>query len=188
MDDSAETKLEGGAVVIGERYHLLSMLGSGSMGVVYRVRDRELDDVVALKLLQSHLVTESDALARFRTEVKLARRVTHLNVARTFDIGKHRDDNYLTMELVEGTPLAAMLAEQGPLSFERAVDVAVQVCAGLGAAHAVDVVHRDLKPANVMCTSNGRAVVTDFGVAGLRAESSSSSAVVGTPAFRDIEG
>jgi TolB-like protein len=183
MADSAETKLEEEAAVVGDRYELLSMLGTGSMGVVYRVRDRELDEVVALKLVQSHLVTDDDALARFRTEVKLARRVTHLNVARTFDIGKHGNDSFLTMEYVEGASLAAMLISGGPLSFERTVDVATQVCAALGAAHAVDVVHRDLKPGNVMWTSNGRAVVTDFGIACLRAEASPSSEVVGTPAY-----
>ena len=183
MEDANETRVEKGAVFIGERYRLLSMLGAGSMGVVYKVRDQELDEVVALKLLQSDVVAKSDAIARFRTEVKLARRVTHSNVARTFDIGKHGDDAFLTMELVEGASLAAKLADEGPFPVERVVDIGIQVCAGLAAAHAVDVVHRDLKPANVMWTPNGRAVITDFGVACLRAERAAGLDVVGTPAF-----
>jgi serine/threonine-protein kinase len=182
-ETETETMLDSGAVVVGERYRLLSMLGAGSMGVVYRVRDQELDEVVALKLLQADRVARSDALARFRSEVKLARRVTHPNVARTFDIGRHGEDYFLTMELVEGGSLSALVAERHPLAIASVVEIAMQICAGLAAAHAADVVHRDLKPANVMWAKGGRAVITDFGIACLRAASEDSSNVVGTPAF-----
>jgi TolB-like protein len=182
-EQDGETQVEERAIVLGDRYKLLSLLGSGGMGSVYRVFDLELDEIVALKVLRRDLVTDERALGRFRSEVKLARRVTHVNVARTFDIGEHADEKFLTMEFVEGASLAAMLAEEGPLPNERVIEMTLQVCAGLAAAHAVDVVHRDLKPANVMRTPSGRTVITDFGIACARAESDAIPAIVGTPAF-----
>src|SRR3954447_25355855 len=91
--------------LIGGRYELLGMLGAGGMGTVYRARDRELDEIVALKVLKKDLAASAGMLERFRREVKLARRVTHRNVARTFDIGDHEGDRFLTMEFIDGEML-----------------------------------------------------------------------------------
>jgi serine/threonine-protein kinase len=166
---------------LAERYELLGLLGTGGMGAVYRVRDTELGEVVALKMLHSAVSRDERALERFRSEVRLARRVTHRNVARTFDIGDHRGEKFLTMEWVDGGSLAARIAERGPLVPADIIAIAAEICAGLAAAHRAGVVHRDLKPENVLLASDGRVVVTDFGIAhtGDRSEST----IIGTPAY-----
>src|SRR3984957_17102130 len=107
--------------LIGGRYEILGLLGAGGMGAVYRARDMELDELVALKMLHGELGDDADMIARFRQEVKPARRVTHKNVARTFDIGEHAGARFLTMELVEGESLASFLAVHGRLSPAEAV-------------------------------------------------------------------
>ncbi|MBC7017838.1 protein kinase, partial [Salmonella enterica subsp. enterica serovar Enteritidis] len=113
-------------------------------------RDRELDEIVALKILKKELASATGMLERFRREVKLARRVTHRNVARTFDIGDHGGDRFLTMELIEGEMLGTHLARRGRVPVRDVIAIARDVCAGLAAAHAAGVLHRDLKPENVI--------------------------------------
>lgn len=151
--------------VLGGRYEIVGLLGSGGMGSVYSAHDRELDENVALKMLNPQVVATLGTLERFRQEVKLARRVTHVNVARTFDIGEHDGLRFLTMELITGDSLAQVLSRETTVSLARAIEIATSVCAGLGAAHAAQVVHRDLKPDNVLITKSGRVVITDFGIA-----------------------
>ncbi len=183
-----------GSLVAG-RFEIIGLLGAGGMATVYRARDRQLDEVVALKVMSRELVSDAIAIERFRREVKLARRVTHRNVARSFDIGEHEGQLFLTMELVEGESLFERLSRVGRLTEESAVAIARDVCAGLEAAHAAGVVHRDLKPANVLLALDGRTVLTDFGVASaiLDAERNSRTVgvVVGTPEYispEQIEG
>src|SRR5271163_1101776 len=101
--------------VFADRYEILGLVGSGGMGTVYRARDQELDELVALKLLRREVMDQSGMLDRFRQEVKLARRVTHRNVARTYDIGESDGEKFLTMEFVEGEALAARLSRDGAL-------------------------------------------------------------------------
>ncbi len=168
---------------LANRYQLLGLLGSGGMGAVYRVRDTELGEVVALKMLRPELMNDESALARFRDEVRLARRVTHRNVARTFDIGEHEGAKFLTMELVEGRSLASLIGERGALPVDDAIGIAESICAALEAAHAAAVVHRDLKPENVLIAKDDRVVVTDFGIAHALDASRGATAVVGTPAY-----
>lgn len=169
--------------LLANRYELLGMLGAGAMGTVYRARDRELDEIVALKVLKKE-IANADMLDRFRREVKLARRVTHRNVARTFDIGEDGGDRFLTMEFVEGEMLAALLARRGRLPLNDVVRIAKDICAGLSAAHAVGVIHRDLKPENVIVAKDGRAVITDFGIArAAQGEATRTVGIVGTPAY-----
>ena len=172
--------------IIAGRYEILGLVGSGGMGTVYRARDRELDEIVALKILRGELSYDPQAVARFRREVKLARRVTHKNVARTFDIGAHAGTAFLTMELVQGESLAQRLAHDRRLPLERAVEIALEIARGLGAAHQAGVVHRDLKPDNVLLSRDGRVVVTDFGIAfaeeALGGEGGARR-IVGTPAY-----
>jgi eukaryotic-like serine/threonine-protein kinase len=179
---------EGGSgprALLAARYEILGLLGQGGMGSVYKARDLELDELVALKMLHHDAVPTPRALERFRREVKLARRVTHKNVARTFDISEHEGTKFLTMELVDGEPLSALLARDGKLIPQRAAQIAAEVCDGLSAAHAAGIVHRDLKPDNVMLSGSGRTVITDFGIA--HAASSEGFATiggtVGTPAY-----
>ena len=125
--------------VFGGRYEILGLVGSGGMGTVYRARDRELDEVVALKLLRRDLVDHPTMLDRFRQEVKLARRVTHRYVARTFDIGEGDGEKFLTMEFVEGEALSARIAREGALAICFVMEVANGMCAGLMAAHAAGI-------------------------------------------------
>jgi serine/threonine-protein kinase len=170
---------------IGDRYVILGFLGRGGMGSVYRVRDRVLGEVVALKFLRRDLGRQPAMLARFKQEVRVARRVTHPNVARTFDIGTHEHDTFLTMEYIDGEPLSTLLARSGPLPEERVIEIGLAVCAGLEAAHKVDVIHRDLKPDNVLVERTGRVVLTDFGIA-RAAEGGGplkTAGIVGTPAY-----
>src|ERR1700690_1691570 len=173
------------AHVIAGRYEVLGMLGVGGMGAVYKVRDRELDEVVALKMLKRDIADSPGIVDRFRREVKLARRVTHPNVARTFDLGERAGERFLTMELIEGESLAAMIAREGQLPLAQVVEIVGAICAGLTAAHAAGVVHRDLKPDNVLIASSGRVVITDFGIARAQeAGAASRTAIpVGTPAY-----
>lgn len=180
------TSAEDGPALVANRYELLGMLGGGAMGTVYRARDRELDEIVALKVLRRELAATEGMLERFRREVKLARRVTHRNVARTFDIGEHGGDRFLTMELVRGEGLASLLTRRGRLPLGEVVSIGRDVCAGLSAAHAAGVLHRDLKPDNVVLAEDGRAVITDFGIARAASEAElgrTVGGIVGTPAY-----
>lgn len=169
---------------IADRYSVQRLIGTGGMGSVYCVRDVELNEVVALKMLHRYLYRTEGMLARFRQEVKLARRVTHPNVARTFDIGEHQGQKFLTMEYVEGESLGALLRREKLLALHRSVEILLKLCAGLAAAHAVGVVHRDLKPDNVLVSKEGRIVITDFGIAHSHREAGASAVfAVGTPAY-----
>jgi serine/threonine-protein kinase len=153
------------------------------MGAVYRARDVTLGETIALKVM---LACEDAAaeLVRFRQEVRLARRVTHPNVARVYDIGEHAGLAYLTMELVLGETLRQLLRREGALAKARAARIALALCDGLRAAHAAGVVHRDLKPANVLVAADGRVVITDFGIARAVDEISGlTRGVIGTPSY-----
>lgn len=171
-----------GAVLAG-RYELLAVLGSGGMGTVYSAQDRELDEVVAVKLLRPELAATPGGQDRLRREVKLARRITHRNVARTFELGEHAGQRFLTMEFVAGESLAQVLRRRGRLAFGRAAPIFLGVCEALAAAHEAGIVHRDVKPDNVMLDQDGRVVVTDFGIAAFRDEASTGAAISGTPAY-----
>jgi len=170
--------------VLGARYELLAFLGAGGMGNVYKARDLELDETIALKVIRPEIASLASTVELFRREVKLARRVTHANVARVFDIGEHDGTKILTMELVDGDALSALL-QGGALPIARAIEIGCAICAGVGAAHAAGVIHRDLKPDNVLLSKDGRVLVTDFGIArALGADASRTlGGFVGTPAY-----
>jgi TolB-like protein len=167
------------------RYLLLNQLGRGGMGIVYRAKDTLVGDVVALKLLEVDKGQGPELLERFRREVRLARRISHPNVARTHDLGEHAGHLFLTMEYVEGEDLQTLLGRERPLAAARAARIALAVCEGLAAAHAAGVVHRDLKPANVLVERTGRVVLTDFGIARAMASEAASrtQGMVGTPMY-----
>jgi serine/threonine-protein kinase len=162
---------------------------------VYRARDVVLDEIVALKVLRREMLRSASVVERFRSEVKLARRVTHRNVARMFDIGEHEGERFLTMEFVDGEMLATMIAAGArgrgrPVPLKQLGEIAEQICAGLAAAHAVGVIHRDLKPDNVMVGRDGRVAITDFGIARALQPSEKSTAAeefIGTPEYMSPE-
>lgn len=164
------------------RYRIERILGRGGMGCVYRARDLSLDETVALKTLG--IEATPAATKRFRNEVRLARRITHRNVARVFDLGEHEGNLFLTMEHVEGATLREKLRE-GKLSTPQAVSIAVDLCEGLSVAHSAGVVHRDLKPTNVLIErATNRVVMVDFGIAhAIGEESGLTQGAIGTPRY-----
>src|SRR3954470_19416770 len=157
VGEPQRTELDRGAI-FAERYEIEELLGRGGMGAVYRARDLALGEAIAPKLLAPGAGAAPREILRFRQEVRLARRVTHPNVARVFDIGEHGGVIYLTMEIVEGETLRQRLRRGGALPLGEALFIALSLCEGLRAAHAAGVVHRDLKPANVLLEKGGRVV------------------------------
>src|SRR3982750_4409052 len=131
-----------GAIVAG-RYRLVSMLGRGGMGEVYRADDLTLDQTVALKFLPAGVAADADRLAQFHAELRIARQVSHKNVCRLYDLGDHEGRRFLTMEYVDGEDLATLLRRIGRLPQDKGIDIARQLCAGLAAAHDRGVLHRD---------------------------------------------
>jgi len=157
--------------VIGQtvsHYKILSRLGAGGMGVVYRAFDRELQEPVAIKTLRPEAMAGGTvALDRFKQEIRLARRIAHRNVVRTYDLGEQNGVYYLTMEYVEGTSLKQLIVSRGKLPVAVALTVGKQLCRALEVAHAEGVIHRDIKPQNIVVEPSGFLKVMDFGIARL---------------------
>jgi protein kinase-like protein len=169
--------------VIAERYRVVALAGRGGMGEVYRAEDLTLGQLVAIKFLPESLSQDADSLARFHSEVRIARQVSHPNVCRVFDIGESDGAPFLSMEYVDGEDLASLVRRIGRLSPDKASEIARQICAGLAAAHERGVVHRDLKPSNVMLDGSGKIRITDFGLAGIAATIRGADVRAGTPAY-----
>jgi serine/threonine-protein kinase len=142
---------------------------------------------VALKFLPEAAAKNEELLIRFRNEVRTARRVTHSNVCRVYDVGEVDGQTFLSMEYVDGEDLASLLRRIGRLPPDKALEIARQLCAGLAAAHREGVLHRDLKPANIMLDGRGHAVITDFGLAGLVDQVQGPDVRSGTPAYMSPE-
>src|SRR3954447_22588194 len=162
IDPFAGRKDYAAGEVFAGRYRMIARVGRGGMGDVWRADDLTLGAPVALKLMNA--ASASDR-TRILQEARLARRVTHPAVCRVFDVGEADGAVFLSMELVQGEDLAALLKRAGRLTSERVADIGRQLCAGLAAAHAEGVLHRDLKPANVLIDPTGRVRITDFGIA-----------------------
>ena len=195
--DPAAPRLAEGDVLAG-RFSIIRFIGQGGMGEVYEAEDLELGDHVALKTIRADIASDRTVMDRFKREVHLARRVTHPNVCRLFDLARHQggstDITFLTMEMLPGHTLGERL-RQGALPEAEARTLATQLAGALAAAHSAGIVHRDFKPANVMLDPTGerglRAVVTDFGLAGVAgegpAQARSGAVVSGTPAYMSPE-
>ena len=152
--------------VFADRYEIQGLLGKGGMGVVYRARDRKLDEVVALKLLRPEvLANDPSMLGRFKQEIKLARRITHRNVLRTHDFDEAGGVPYISMEYIEGVTLKDLVRNRGALPLGVGLSIAKQMCHGLGAAHDGGVVHRDVKPQNMLILpETAELKIMDFGI------------------------
>ena len=153
------------------------------MGEVYRADDLTLGQAVALKFLPDEAARDQGLLERFKNEVRIARRVSHPNVCRVYDVGDVEGHTFFTMEYVDGEDLASLLRRIGRLPEDKALDIARQLCAGLAAAHTKGVLHRDLKPANIMLDGRGQVVITDFGLAGVADQIHGAEVRSGTPAY-----
>jgi serine/threonine-protein kinase len=176
--------------VFHDRYEVLASLGAGGMGMVYKARDHSLEEVVAIKVLRPDFAQDPRMAQRFKSEIRLARRVRHRNVCGIHDFGESGGLLYISMEFVEGVDLKRIVRKQGALPLDRAYDVTLQVAAGLQAVHEAGIVHRDLKSPNIMLEPNGSARLMDFGIA--KREDAEGGVtvtgqVVGTPEYMSPE-
>lgn len=168
-----------------ERYLISDELGKGGMAVVFRARDLELDEMVAIKFMNLGLLTLHNMVERFKSEIKLARRIVHSNVCRIYDIGTSGDLKFVTMELLEGCTLRKVLADESPDS-ERCLELFRGLLHGLDAAHQRGIMHHDLKPENIMITPGDEAVIMDFGLARdhrATEDTGEHGEMMGTPAY-----
>jgi len=169
--------------VVADRYEILELIGSGGMGVVYRAQDRDLGEEVAMKVMRKELLGDATLVERLKTEIRLARRITHPNVVRIHDFGEWDGLYFLTMEHVRGITVRALLDTRGRLSVASTLAIGAQLAAGLAVAHEQQVLHRDIKPANLLVDESGVLKLMDFGVARLietSREITSHGAFVGT--------
>ena len=170
-------------VILGDRYRIVSMLGRGGMGEVYRADDLKLGQAVALKFLPEELRATEEARARLYREARAGREVTHPHVCRLYDVVEIDQHIFISMEYVDGEDLASLLRRIGRFSADKALAIARDVCTGLAAAHEKGVVHADLKPANIMIDGRGRARISDFGLAALAFDETNSGVIAGTPRY-----
>ena len=170
------------------RYEIIQLLGQGGMGAVYKAKDIELDRLVALKVIRPELAIHPDILQRFKQELILARKVTHKNVIRIFDLGEAEGIKFITMDFIDGQDLKGLVTEKVRLTPQEIVPIMEQVCLALEAAHAEGVVHRDLKPQNIMIDKQDRVAVMDFGIArSMEGGSTQTGALMGTPEYMSPE-
>ncbi len=171
------------------RYQIIEELGTGGMGQVYKVLDTQINEKVALKLLQPEISADETTIERFNNELKLARKITHKNVCRMYHLGKEGDTYYITMEYVPGEDLKSFLKRSEHLTVSKAINTAVQICKGLAEAHQMEIVHRDLKPQNIMIDREGNAKIMDFGIAhSMKAKGATGEGIIiGTPEYMSPE-
>ena len=196
--DAATMKIPTGAAgvnvlapgqMLGNRYEIKSVLGVGGMGMVYKANDRELGEVLAIKTLKPDMVQgDTNAFERFKSEVKLARKIAHRNVVRTYDLGETSGQYYITMEYVEGKSLKDLIKERGRLPASVVIPIAKQLCRALEVSHEEGVIHRDIKPQNMVVQGDGVLKVMDFGIARLASRPkeqghTEQGMVVGTPEY-----
>ncbi len=181
-------RLQRGQLFAG-RYEVIEEVGRGGMGRVYKAFDRQIKEIVALKLLKPEIGFNEKAVERFKNELRYARRIAHPRVCRLYDLGEAGLTHFLTMEFVEGEDLKAFIRRSDHLTTPKAVDIGRQVAEGLAEAHRLGVVHRDLKPQNVMIDREGKAKIMDFGLARFSESDglTGSGLMLGTPEYMSPE-
>ena len=152
-------------VFLGKRYEILGRIGSGGMADVYKGRDQMLNRYVAIKVLKKQYKEDENFVRKFRSEAQAAAGLIHPNIVNVYDVGEDRGLNYMVMELVEGITLKEYIERKGRLSHKETISIAIQMCSGIGAAHASGIIHRDIKPQNIIISKDGKVKVTDFGIA-----------------------
>jgi len=172
-----------------ERYQIVEELGKGGMGKVYRALDKKLKEEVALKLIKPEIASDKKILARFSNELRIARKISHKNVGRMYELLEEKGTHFITMEYVPGEDLKSFIRRSRQLNVGTAITITKQVCEGLSEAHRLGVVHRDLKPNNVMIDKEGDARIMDFGIARSLKEKGITGAgvMIGTPEYMSPE-
>ncbi|MGI8908880.1 MAG: Hsp70 family protein [Candidatus Sumerlaeaceae bacterium] len=173
------------------RFVILEEINRGSMGIVYRARDKVLEEIVALKILNDYMTGDPTAVERFKREARAAKRLSHPNIVRIHDMFEYGNKKLLSMEYIEGVDVKKLLQDRGILPVWEIAGIVRSVCDALGYAHKLSIVHRDIKPANVMLTDNNQVKVTDFGIAKLllagKDATRSGSQIIGTPLYMSPE-
>ena len=164
--------------ILGNRYHLLELIGEGGMALVYKAECSLLCRIVAVKVLRPQYASDSEFVERFRREARAAASLSHPNIVGIYDVGQEDGMDYIVMEYIPGDNLKNMIRKEAPLPVDQALDIARQISEALNHAHQRNIVHRDIKPHNILITPEGQVKVTDFGIA--RAISASSFTQVGT--------
>ena len=169
----------------GERYRIISELGKGGMGQVFKAHDSVLDIDVALKMIRPEFLMNEKMISRFKQEILLAREITHENVSRIYDFGEVDGTKFISMEFISGRTLKDIVRTDGPIEMEKAIEISKAICSGLEAAHKKEIIHRDLKPQNIMIDENDHVYITDFGLAkSVKEENvSHTGLVIGTPQY-----
>lgn len=187
-NSQSENEFPAGYVIAG-RYQVVRCLGQGGMGTVYEAFDAELERTIALKTIRPDLAANAAALRRLKQETLLTRQIAHRNVVRVFDLGVAGNLRFITMEFVDGTDLRSLLEQRGKFPPKEAIALMLQICEGLQAAHAEDVVHRDLKPQNILVGGDQRARIVDFGLARSFEHTgiTRTGAILGTPHYMSPE-
>jgi serine/threonine protein kinase/Flp pilus assembly protein TadD len=162
--EAPKQELTTGATFAG-RYQIIEELGKGGMGKVYKAQDTEIKEKVALKLIKPEISVDKKTIERFQNELKYARKISHRNVCRMYDLNKEAGSYFITMEFVSGEDLKSFIRRSGRLTISKGIDIVKQICEGLDEAHRLGVVHRDLKPSNIMIDNDGNARIMDFGIA-----------------------
>lgn len=176
-------------LVVNQRYEILKELGSGGMGRVYKAKDRDLDEIVVLKVLRAEVSADPIIQKRFMRELKVTRMITHPNVVKVFDTGKYKGNRYISMEFIEGTPLDEWAKANPKSDLKTLMPIVGRIIQGVMAAHLQGVVHRDLKPQNVLLDKSLNPKVLDFGIARSKdlVDATSTGQILGSPKYMSPE-
>ncbi|MBR5337460.1 MAG: Stk1 family PASTA domain-containing Ser/Thr kinase [Lachnospiraceae bacterium] len=172
---------------LGDRYEIISQIGTGGMSDVYRALDHKLNRYVAVKVLKGEFSQDSNFVSKFVVEAQSAAGLSHPNIVNVYDVGNESGIHYIVMELVEGITLKSYIEKKGRLTFKEAVSIAIQVGMGIEAAHNNKIIHRDIKPQNIIISRDGKVKVTDFGIARAVTSNTISSSVMGSVHYTSPE-
>lgn len=174
-------------MIVGERYEIISRIGSGGMADVYKAKDHKLNRLVAVKVMKAEFSEDKSFISKFRKEAQAAAGLAHPNVVNVYDVGEDNGIYYIVMELVQGITLKDYITRKGKLTVREATSIAIQVSLGLEAAHRSNIVHRDVKPQNIIISTDGKVKLSDFGIARAASSNTISSNVMGSVHYSSPE-